>query len=554
MRSSDIIAPLTVLLALIYLCGPLALHSVAALEASPGSGLKVVPLNSTFNVTPGSSFTVPIKVINGGNSTIRNLTISMPYLQGVIMAGWENVSLNLPPGTSRVIRFPVRVLQDAPAGLYNVTVAVKTGNLTSVFTVHVRVALIPLYSMNVTVGRRYHVGQNVTLRFLITSKANGVLRGPVWMRVYRNGKQIHSQFSVVFLNPGESWVYNYTLVDPPLGNYTAVMVANLSGKRLTIERSFLVFRRSFTIDAWFANGYIHVEVKLTNGTPLSGLTVRVNSMKFRTDEKGEVRVPVDRPGIYVVSAGLDGVNKSVDVYVRSLVLSTALEGDDLILTVLSSTGVPVPNASVAVSGPKGSFSGRTGSDGTVTVPLSTVGRGVLLIDVSDPRYLGLTKMIHVPVISSSSTSAASTSTSPTTSSPASSGTSSPAQSSSGSGTSASTRGGKSSTGTGTGTAPSARTSGIIWIIPGVAVLLFSLTAYVAFLRPQVVEDELKSYYFVKVRAPRFRHLKNFRFEKPMNAVEVRSTKGRARIEGNRVVWEIDDLAPGEEAILQVILG
>ena len=84
--------------------------------------------------------------------------------------------------------------------------------------------------------------------------------------------------------------------------------------------------------------------------------------------------------------------------------------------------------------------------------------------------------------------------------------------------------------------------------------MFGGSIYLSFLRPHLIEEELGKYYFVKLRAPRILPIRNFRWEKGMNAVEVRATKGNAKIEGSKVVWTIDELEPGEEAILQVVLG
>ena len=530
---------------LIFASSCLTIQPANASKVQPS--LRVVLLNSTFNVTPGSSFTVPIKVINSGNTTVKNLTISIPLLQGVIMAGWENVSMALSPGTSRVVLFPVRIMETAPAGIYNVTMTVKASNFTTVLPIHVRVELVPLYYANVSVGRRYHFGQNVTVLFTLTSQANGVLRGPVWIRIYRNGREVYSKFNVVFLNRSESWRYAYTLTKPQVGNYTAVIVANLSGRSLTAGKSFSVFRRKFTLRAWFSNGYLYAEVKLVNGTPVSGLTVLVNSMKLKTDRRGQVTLRINKPGIYVVSTRLDGVNKTATVSVESLVLSTSVEGDSLLLTVISSTGSPVPNASVTVSGPKGSFSGVTNSKGVVKVPLSMVGRGVLLISVSDPHYLGINKMITVPALSSrSSLSSSSVSTSTASKS---SSSSSPSYSTSSSPSAETSTTSERSTPT-----QLPNRSRVFWLVSGLAAFIFVLTFYLAFLRPHVVEDELKSYYFVKVKAPRLRGIKRFKLERHMNAVEARATKGKVKVEGNRVVWEIEEMGPGEEAILQVILG
>ncbi len=513
----------------LLLLSSLLIPALPEVFASNLGGLSVTPLQLSFNVTPGSSFTVPIKLVNTGNSIIRNLSIETPGIQGVLMSGWENISTNISPGASTVFRFPVRVMERAPAGEYNATILVRANNLTFRFLIRVKVALIPLYTLNISVGKRYHVGQNVTVVFSIRSAANGVLRGPVWLTIYRNGREIYSRFYVVFLNASGVWTLKDRLVNPAVGNYTVSMVANLSGRKLSIEKSFSVFRRRFTLKAWFRNGYINAEVRFANGTPIAGLPVSVNSKVLRTDSSGTVRMAVERPGVYVVSTSLDGVNRSVVLNVEGLVLSTSVEKGVLLVSVVSTAGTPVPNVSVSVSGPKGTFSGVTGADGVLKVPLSRVGWGIVLISATSPDYLGVKKMINVPPMTSSTSSPTSSSSPSTFSTPTSTVVYPPSESSHGH-----------------------RFLSILMI--SLAAVIFTVTFYVSFLRHRIIEDELKSHYFVKVRASPLRPLRNFRFEKVMNAVEVRATRGRARIEGNKVVWEIDELERGEEAVMQVILG
>ncbi len=511
--------------------------------------LMVTPLTSSFNVTPGSSFTIPIKVVNSGNSTVSNVTVTMNSSLAVFWFTRENVSMNLSPGTSRIIRFPVRVSKEARAGRYNVTVEVRAGNFTSRFVARVLVLLIPSYLENVSVGKMYHAGQNVTINFSITSRANGVIGGPVWIRIYRDGKEVYSHLDVVFLNSSSSWRYVYTLRSPPVGNYTVRMVSNLSGRYEVLVKTFHVFRRHFTLRAWFSAGYLHATVKLTNGSPVVGLKVRVGSTSLLTDNNGEVRLRVDKPGVYRVSTELDGVNKTVFVTVESLVLSTSIQDKTLTLTVTSSSGSPVSNATVAVSGPKGSVSGLTNKDGILKVSLKDVGTGILLITVRNPDYIGLRRILNVPSLSSTqeSSTVQTTSTSPSSSS-SSLGSTSPSTS-----TPTSTTSSPSITVPATPFPRSSR-SICLPLLVGIAIVAFVLAFYLSFMRPYVTEDELRRYYFVKVRAPRLRRLRGFKFKKAMNAVEVRATKGRACIDGNVVTWEIDEMEPNEEAILQVLLG
>ncbi len=80
------------------------------------------------------------------------------------------------------------------------------------------------------------------------------------------------------------------------------------------------------------------------------------------------------------------------------------------------------------------------------------------------------------------------------------------------------------------------------------------TSYAAFFMPTVHEEELDRHYFVKVHAPRLRRLENFRYEKGISAVDARATRGSISIRDGKVVWEIEQLEPDEEAYLQIRLG
>ncbi|WP_054840463.1 hypothetical protein [Thermococcus sp. JCM 11816] len=72
--------------------------------------------------------------------------------------------------------------------------------------------------------------------------------------------------------------------------------------------------------------------------------------------------------------------------------------------------------------------------------------------------------------------------------------------------------------------------------------------------PTVHEETLDRYYFIKVRAPRLRPpLKDYKLVRPVKAIEVRVTKGKAMLNEDGITWELD-LEPGEEAYLQAILG
>jgi len=76
----------------------------------------------------------------------------------------------------------------------------------------------------------------------------------------------------------------------------------------------------------------------------------------------------------------------------------------------------------------------------------------------------------------------------------------------------------------------------------------------AFFRPIIVEESIDKYYFVKIKAPRLRGVKEFKYEKLANVKDAWASRGNVEIEDNKIIWRIDELGPGEEAILQFTLS
>jgi hypothetical protein len=215
--------------------------------------------------------------------------------------------------------------------------------------------------------------------------------------------------------------------------------------------------------------------------------------------------------------------EKTSVSVGKLFVVPELNDNVFIITVLDSNGRPLPNVNITLRTPSnGTFYFKTNDDGKAFVPLDKLGGSRRLILIAKAEgYVTYSKAIDLETTGKTAhTSQTST-------------------------TEASNKG--------TGEKPRKLNPKVI-LLALLLILGTGATSYLALAVPHVVEEELDRYYFVKLRAPRLRPLRNFKWEKRMNAVEVRATKGNARIEGNRIVWEIKELEPEEEAVLQVVLG
>jgi len=519
------------ILLIVLLASMVPLSGVAA-----SVSFDVSPVKEVISAPPGSIVSVPVRVTNTGSEPLSNLTLSLVWNMenGLYVV---NKTVYVGVNESRVFDLTLKV-PELPSGDYNVTVRGTLGNVSVERKLVLRVEKEILYTLSIDVGERYIYGNNVKIGFSLVSHSNDRIIGPIWMKVYRNGTIVAEKTEITYLDPGEKWNYTLVLTKPKIGIYSVTLSANMSGVYRKVEKTFVVYRRRFTYRAWYSDGELKVQVKLINGSPVKGIEVTVNGLKLKTDENGLVRYPTTSPGLYEIELNLDGVVEKTALYVGRLFINYEVKGSTLELRVLDSNGNPVPNVTLSIAGPKGEYQAVTDGEGRASLPLSALGYGTISITASAENYVGSSLTIAVPSPSPTTTSIRTTTTT-------SSSTTSTSESS-------------STTGTGL---PSGRTSekqaGISWGLVGSLLLglaVFGGSFYLAFLRPHIIEEELGKYYFVKLRAPRLVPLRNFRWEKGMNAVEVRATKGNAKIEGSKVVWSIDELEPGGEAILQVVLG
>ena len=516
------------LLLLIVLVGSLISLSPAVASVS----FEVSPVKESISVPPGASISVPVRVTNTGDRPLANLTLSIVWnLENGLYAVNKTVYVGV--NESKVFDLTINVPELSP-GDYEVTIRGISGNISVEREMTIHVEREVAYSLDVDVGSGYPYGSDVEIRFSLVSHSNDRIAGTIWIKVYLEGEIIEEKEESVYLDPGEGWSYPMVIPRPDIGTYRVKLSANLSGVYREIEKTFVVYRRNFTYRAWYSNGALMVQVKLANGSPVGGVEVSVNGVKMKTDEDGLVRYPTTSPGLYEIELNLDGVLEKTALYVGRLFVSYELRGSTLELKVLDSNGDPVPNVTLSIAGPEGEYQVVTDENGEASTSLDIVGYGTLSITASAENYVGSSLIITVPspfhLTSTTSAPQTTTTANQLTTTNATQGNYTPVE------------GGR---------------EGIDWVFLGSVLLglvIFGGSFYFTFLRPHLIEEELGEYYFVKLRAPRLVPLRNFTWEKGMNAVEVRTTRGEARIEGSKVTWRIDELKPGEEAVLQVVLG
>ncbi len=504
------------------------------------SGLPFIlqPLQNNIEVLPGSAVTIPVRVTNLLNGSLENMSVILKWAAG---GGLYVVNKTIPvgPHESRVFDLTLRV-PEVPSGTYNLTVLGFWGNFTVEKNMTVTVKPYVEYTMEADVGYSYIYGHDVIMNFSIVSYSNDVLTGPIWVKVYRNSTLVDQHAEIYPLPPGGTWKYSMKLEKPKTGIYTVFFSANLSGIYREVRKSFAVYRRNFNYTVWYSDGAVRVRILLSNGTPVAGIPVSFDGVKLETNGNGLAVYPTKEPGTYNVTLDLDGVIKKIPVTVGQLLVNTTVSGRNLLIRVVDSYGNPVPNVTLSITSARGEYTAITGEDGTAKLSLDALGYGPVSISATAVGYVGTVVTLSITstwssVTTTSSTHKTTTSSSSTTAPPISSTIPT----------------------TTTPTPPASPEKGSLLVeafVLGVSAALLVGGIYLSFFRPHIIEEELGRYYFVKLRAPRLVSLRNFLWEGAMNAVEVRTTRGKARIEGSKVIWEVEELKPGDEAVLQVILG
>ncbi|WP_297523664.1 carboxypeptidase regulatory-like domain-containing protein [Thermococcus sp.] len=572
-------------------------------SALSASGLTVVPTSDYFSVLPGSVVTIPIRIINPGNESVQNVSIEL--LWGVNGSEYRvEKTVTVAASESRVVDLNLRV-PFIGSDNYTALLIVRGPNFTSERNVTISVKRIVQYSLNVS-ALNVTYGLDEPIRVEVTSYSNDPIQGDIEVYVYdENGTLVQEYAGGLSVGPGKRWERTLIVSRPRPGRYRVVVKADVSGVREERQLSFTVAPREFRGYVFYTNGRIEIRVLLKNGSPVRGALVDVNGTLLHTDSRGEAFYTPRAPGWYSVGVTVDGVRRDytlrvpkhysvssgfedgvvwvrvlsdgkpskgvavefngqnrttnskgyakfyaskpgmyrVTVYtpegritvfvpVGKLFAIPEIRRDVLVVRVRDSSGNPVGNATVSVVTSSGEKTFVTGGDGTVRVPLKGLS-GTVMITASASGYIGDTETISLPPAAASSPSNESSS-----------------QSSPGNVSNSQIP--PAAPGTAGSPVPKGELPWIASLLLSLAV--FSGATYISIMRPHVIEEKLDRYYFVRVKAPRMRALKDFRWEGGMNAVEVRATRGTARIEGSKVVWSIDELEPGGEAVLQVVLG
>ncbi|NJF24065.1 carboxypeptidase regulatory-like domain-containing protein [Thermococcus sp. Bubb.Bath] len=504
----------------------------------PGLPFILQPLQDNIEVLPGSALTIPVRVTNLLNESLENMSVVLKWAAG---GGLYVVNKTTPigPHESRVFDLTLRVPM-VPSGTYNLTVLGLWGNFTVEKNMTVTVKPYVEYTMDAEVGYSYIYGHDVLMNFSIVSYSNDVLTGPIWVKVYRNNTLVDQHAEIYPLQPGGTWKYSIKLEKPKTGIYTVLFSANLSGIYREVKKTFVVYRRRFNYTVWYSDGALRVRVLLSNGSPAAGVPVSFDGIKLETNGEGLAVYPTTEPRTYNVTLNLDGIIKKIPVTVGQLRLNTTVSGGNLVIRVVDSSGNPVPNVTLSITASRGEYTAITGEDGTAKLSVDALGYGPVSISATAVGYVGATATLAItsmwsPITTTGSTYKTTTSSSSTTTPLTSSTlptTTTPIPPSTPKGSSLPAEA----------------------LVLGVSAAILVGGIYLSFFRPHIIEEELGRYYFVKLKAPRLVPLKDFHWEGQMNAVEVRATEGDARIEGNTVIWEIEEMKPGEEAVLQVVLG
>lgn len=481
------------------------------------------PREQIFNAYPGDSVEVYFNLTNLGNESAKNVFVVIDNLpEGATYT--QEVIQELSPNQTYGGHVQI-ILNNVRAGTYRLYLVAKIRD--SPIMVKIPLTLRVLteidYSLKIDTQEKYIYGNDVPISCEIRSKSNGVLMGTVKIELYKGNELIKAISESTYINAYDKKEYSIILPRPEVGRYLVVMKTKFNDVEKTESREFEVYQRKLTYTASFENGVITVQVKDEEGKGVGGIPVQINSLSLKTDPLGVVQIEAKEPGTYKIKLNLDGRLVETFVEVKKLFLDYSVKNESLIVHVRDSSGKGIPNVSVSIEGIGGKEYQITDDNGKIEANLTKIGFGLVKIKAESSRYIGDEKSVSIakpkpPVTTTSTTTTVTTVTQ-----------------------------------TNTPMTKPPKNYGNLPIILLLSALLFGGSSYMAFFRPMIFEEQLDKYYFIKVKAPRLRSLENYTLERTVNAVDVRATKGKARIEENRVIWEIEHLEPGEEAFLQVIL-
>ncbi|AFK22829.1 CARDB domain-containing protein [Pyrococcus sp. ST04] len=514
--------------ALMFWIGIMICSTIPSISAQPVLIVKVSP--DKIEALPNQTVTINVTITNLGNASASNVTVfALDDIKGVIFT--QGFIKEIPPNGTVTLPITIYILK-AEAGVYTVRIGARVGNQLSIGEFSIKVKSVINYTVDILGDKKFLYGKNVTLTAKILSTSNVLLYGNVEI-VVRKGEETIRKFSdKVMIQPWGEWKKKIALGNLPLGEYRVEIKTDFYGRKEAKVFMFEVYRRPLTYTAYFENGEILVKVyRKDTKEPVSGIKVVIGNSTFFTDYNGLVEYSVKAPGLYMIRVYLDGVISESIVRVEKPIIVAYTENNSLIVKVVDSLGYPIGNITVKVSSIRGVFYNVTNSEGICAFNVSRIGSGKIQISVESLKYLP--SSIEINVLPQKKTM-----TIP-----------------------------KTTELTKTETKKIVHTITVTQEIKGKTIIdrwiviilgLFFVTlggsSYLAFFRPIITEDRIEKYYFIKVKAPRLIPLKNFSYEILASAKEAWTNKGKVRIEDSRIIWEIEELEPGEEAILQIVLA
>nr|WP_206204961.1 MULTISPECIES: Ig-like domain-containing protein [unclassified Thermococcus] len=480
-----------------------------------------------FEGKPEDVIKIPVTVRNVGNETAYNITV---YISGPVKGFQYTMAAisKLEPNQNTTVELAIYLKDDANAGTYDLKIVGRVGALLFEKPIKVRVLTVIDYKLDIQVEDKYLYGSDVEANLVVKSLSNGVIVGTISYELYSEEGLLKEDSWVTYINPQEKWEYTIFLPKPKVGKYTIILRADFAGITKTLTKSFLVYRRNLTYEAYFENGIIYVKVMDKEGNGVKDIPVEIGGTLFKTDPYGFVKYEAKEPGVYKIKLNLDGKIVETFVEVKKLFIDWKQKNETLIVYVRDASGKGISNVSIEAVGPSGKAYAVTDENGQVEISLNETGFGLITIKADSSRYIGTEVSISVEKPKPKETPTVTVTTTTTSTHIQINETSTQVE-------------------------QPRRSYGYLPIILILSAMIFGITSYAAFFMPITLEEQLDKYYFVKVKAPKLRSLRNFRYEKVINAVDARATKGEVTIENNKVVWEIEELEPEEEAFLQVLL-
>ncbi|AHF80157.1 CARDB domain-containing protein [Thermococcus paralvinellae] len=478
-----------------------------------------------FEGKPGDTIKIPVTVRNAGNETAYNITI---YISGLVKGLQYTMAAisKLDPNQNATVELTIYI-KDAKSGTYDLKIVGRVGSLLFEKPIKVRVLTVIDYKLDIQVEDKYLYGNDIEATLVVRSLSNVVIVGTISYELYSEEGLLKKNSWVTYINPQEKWGYTVFLPKPKVGKYTIILRAEFGGITKTLTRSFLVYRRNLTYEAYFKNGIIYVRVVDKEDNGVKDISVEIKGMLFKTDSYGFVKYEIKEPGVYKIKLNLDGKIVETFVEVKKIFIDLEQKNETLIVHVKDDTGKEISNVGIEAIGPSGKAYAVTDENGQAKISLNEIGYGLITIKAESSKYIGSEVSINIekPKYEKKSTTTIIITT-PT-----------PVQINE----------------TSTQVEQPKKDYDYLLIILLLSAVLFGITSYAAFFMPIKLEEQLDKYYFVKVKAPKLRGIKNFKYERVINAVDARATKGKVSIDGNKVVWEIEELEPEEEAFLQVLL-